>query len=562
MVGIGKTAVCLLSVVAMALGGENLVITDARGAGNTRLANGRHAISFEPGAAYGSSATWKLARPLESGWHTVEFEFSGESNSRKLIDFQCLDASEKTILSADLYHLPSKTGSGPRSRIGIHLASGGANFIRWRKNQTRSMRSTPLVGLSLEQGRPKIGTAAMEILALEIGSQGIRVPENLGGHLKLITTPAAVTWQQEGQTPFTTPKSRETTVFLSGTLSGLRTTDPKPQFAWLEKRYETQSPINPAGLDGPVLPLFAEETCRRTIEIIGSGLDAEHVALADFPGGASMAAVQSWDDGIPQDLRAAGLLHRHGWRATFFFNRNSPMVARWKALEDLGMEVGSHSWSHPFYPQQSPGRCRDESVLMRKFLETKVGHPVISFAYPFNYGPAYDTEGDYVQRAQQTAGYLGCRSTMNGPLSLDALGNPMNLTPSAHFLAGKTQLESEWQRAASTQRGVFYLWGHTYEISTKKDWLSFEEQLRHYGRRPGVWYASQGDLMVWKHLRDTTRITVSGSSERLLIHIDFHPLHPWWASRIPMDLRIPGLVKSANSDGRSLSLRDGLVRLP
>lgn len=553
----------LMSAISSAAHGMNLIGQATDGIQISRLSNGQTAIVFEPGTPVGISSSWRLNQPLEVGWHTVEFQFSQESDSRKLVDFQCLDASGNPILSLNLYHLPSTTGSEPISRIGIHLPAA-ATTIRWRKNQSRSMRSAPLIGLSLKPGRPTQKSCLMEAIALTAQNGKFTLPDNLGGgHMRLVTpVPAPVRWIGNDAKSFTSPAASETAVFLAAKLAGLETSEPELKSALLERRFESPCPIGTNALPPTLMPWHGPGKIRQTIEITGSGLRPNDTALADFPGGASMAAVQSWDDGIPQDLRAAQLLQRHGWRATFFFNHHSPMVNQWQSLEDLGMEVGSHSWSHPFYPLQSPRRCRDESVMMRKFLESKVGHPVISFAYPFNYAPAYDADGDYVLRAQHDAGYLGCRSTMNGPMSLDEPGNPFILKPNAHFLAGKYQLEAEWQRAATVKRGVWYVWGHTYEIASEKDWQAFEALLSHFGRRPGVWYASQGDLMIWKHLRDATRLEVTGDSEQMTIQLESLPLHPWWANRVPMTLQVPGTIHTASLNGKPVPVANGILSLP
>jgi peptidoglycan/xylan/chitin deacetylase (PgdA/CDA1 family) len=322
--------------------------------------------------------------------------------------------------------------------------------------------------------------------------------------------------------------------------------------------------INAVGLDRPLLPLFGEGRTKRSIEVRGENLDPAKVEMADYPGGAKMAAVLSWDDGVSQDIPAAKLMHRHGWRATFFLNHHSPMVGKSKELTDLGMEIGSHSWSHPFYPLQSPDRCHQESVMMRKFLESKVNHPVISFAYPFNYGPAFDQKGDYVLRAQSDAGYLSCRSTMNGPLALDSLGDALALKTNGHFLMGRQKIEAEWQRALTTRFGIFYVWGHTYEIAKEEDWKNFEDLLHTYGKRPQTWYASQGDLMVWKRLREETHISASGDSTRMEITVDTPTLHPWWAGRVPIAIQVSGKVSAASSSGVQIPLagRDLQFHLP
>jgi len=70
--------------------------------------------------------------------------------------------------------------------------------------------------------------------------------------------------------------------------------------------------------------------------------------------------------------------------------RNSVAMAQWREMESKGMEIGSHSWSHPHLDRTSPKECLDQVVEMRRYLEKETGHPVISFAYPYGYKPAND----------------------------------------------------------------------------------------------------------------------------------------------------------------------------
>jgi peptidoglycan/xylan/chitin deacetylase (PgdA/CDA1 family) len=545
----------------MAAAAVNPAMHDAAGSGKVFLPDGRAVIRFDATAPKDASATWALKSPLEPGWHTVELGFGPEQDTRKLIDLEFLDPTGAPILAVNLYHAPSRTGELPVAALGIHLTRT-AMAIRWRKNQARNMQSAPLLGLSIKPGRPADGRAFMEAVDAPFRSGRMVVPGELGGGLLRAVSPHPVSlkWTQADGVSFTTPAALETTAFLTADLLELSLIDGRNEALLLERRFETKSPVSAVGLDRPVIPLMGAARQHHTLEITGTNLDPKSVRIADFPGGARMAAVQSWDDGIPQDKRATELLQKWGWRASFFFNHHSPMVGRWKELEDLGMEVGSHSWSHPFYPLQSPQRCRDESVLMRLFLESKVGHPVISFAYPFNYGAAYDARGDYVLRAQREAGYLSGRSTLNGPLTLDCLGEPLAMKPNAHFLAGRDRIEWDWQRAAATPQGVFYIWGHTYEIASEADWAAFEDLLKTYGRNPSTWYASQGDLMVWNLLRDTTKLAVSGDANRLVVRMDHGSLHPWWAARVPLAIRVSGQVSRATADGKALSLSGGEIQ--
>jgi len=331
---------------------------------------------------------------------------------------------------------------------------------------------------------------------------------------------------------------------------------------FLEHRHETKTPFSQDGLKATVMPLSLDEKRRFTIDVEGIGLDAKRARLADFPNGARLAAVQSWDDGIPQDMRLAKMLAKHGWRASFFLNRNSPMLTHWKELEDLGMEVGSHSWSPPPYWLQRPVRCHEEGVCMRLFLEGRVGHPVISFAYPFDYNPAYDALGDYVLRAQKDAAYMSCRSTKLGELTLDQPGELLAMTTDGHALLPRSRLEEAWKRASGSAGGIFYIWGHSYDIAKESDWRAFEDTLRFFGRRHEAWYASQGDLMVWKWLRENTRLSASGNDTKASITVEHPRIHPWWAARVPIAVRIPGRVTRATIDGKPLRVTGDHIQIP
>lgn len=226
------------------------------------------------------------------------------------------------------------------------------------------------------------------------------------------------------------------------------------------------------------------------------------------------------------------------------------------------MEVGTHSWSHPAYWLQSPKRCRDESLSIRLFLEQRVQHPVISFAYPFNYRPAYDLAGDYVLRAQSDAQYLSCRSTESGLLRLDDLGNPLAMSTNGHFLMPREKIEQAWKSASNTPLGVFYIWGHSYEMTKEAEWDAFENLLKVYGKRSEAWYAAQGDLMVWQWMRSQVRVHATGSANHLRITLERPVLHPWWAARVPVALKFSGAIQSATLNNQNLEIIANQVQIP
>jgi len=564
--GTGPMVLFLLFFVAAMLSTAAELVelrpADASGSGVVKGEGGSEMVIFEPGAPQGTSAVWKLKEPLPAGWHTVQITFGPEHQSRKLIDFQCIDEVGGTLLSTDLYHLPSKSRGMSDVTFSIFLPRPAVG-IRWTKNQVRNMRSAPLAGLRISPGRADATRSVIEVVAAVLDRGSVGIPRQLGrGHWRAwADVPVSLRWSGSGGESFETPVSDATMVYLGSPLEGLEVVGGSPAILVLERRPDLPDPEGMNDVGANLIPLFRGGRVKWVIEVEGDDLDPREVVIADFPTGARMAALQSWDDGIPQDLRTAELLHRHGWRGTFFLNRSSAMVEHWGKLTDWGMEVGSHSWSHPYYPFQSPRRCRDESVLMRAFLESLTGHPVISFAYPFNYGPAYDKDGDYVLRAQRDAGYLSSRTTMAGAISMDDGVNKQILPAGVHFLAGPKRIDEEWQRAARSIRGVFYLWGHSYEMVEEEDWKVFEAMLKRYGEHDGVWYASQGDLMVWEAWRARTRIHATGHAEKVTIQVDSEMPHSWWAARIPFALRVPGRLSRVSGSIPGLKIIDGGVEI-
>jgi peptidoglycan/xylan/chitin deacetylase (PgdA/CDA1 family) len=111
------------------------------------------------------------------------------------------------------------------------------------------------------------------------------------------------------------------------------------------------------------------------------------------PGMAVLTFDDGWRDAV---TTAAPLLARLGVRATFFvcpggFGKHfsdldgEPALlteAEVRALHEAGMEIGSHSMSHPDLRVLRRGRLRRELVSSRKAVEALTGQPCVTLAYP------------------------------------------------------------------------------------------------------------------------------------------------------------------------------------
>ncbi|HEV8374774.1 MAG TPA: polysaccharide deacetylase family protein [Candidatus Polarisedimenticolia bacterium] len=146
-----------------------------------------------------------------------------------------------------------------------------------------------------------------------------------------------------------------------------------------------------------ILPLGE---CLRRME--GEGLPPRTVCL-------------TFDDGKKSDLhRVAPILASEGVRGTFFIipgwlgNPNIMGADEVRSLADLGMEIGSHSQTHPFMTSLTEPGLAAETALSKEFLEELVGKPVECFSYPYG-----DVDGR-VRDAVARAGYRAACGTRRG----------------------------------------------------------------------------------------------------------------------------------------------------
>ena len=296
--------------------------------------------------------------------------------------------------------------------------------------------------------------------------------------------------------------------------------------------------------------------------MIGSSLNGDAPSLAIFPRGLRIAVLTSWDDGAMTDFRLAEVLHRQGYHPTFLMNQPSPAMKSLDKLEALGVEVGSHCWHHPFLFILPPQRAMEECVEMRKLLEKQLKHPVISFAYPNGYTPAYDTQGDYVLRAVKAAGYWSGRTTDTAMNTYNSITDALTIRSNG-FFGGRDSLIKDWEKTRTTEGGIFYFWGHSWQIGkTDEQWKDFEDFVAKFARQPDAWYASLGEMSVWLWSRKNVQISVASKTPRKMTVKLTHPwLHPWLAAECPLTLKVPSGVKSVRWHGESIPVSNGFVEL-
>jgi peptidoglycan/xylan/chitin deacetylase (PgdA/CDA1 family) len=115
-------------------------------------------------------------------------------------------------------------------------------------------------------------------------------------------------------------------------------------------------------------------------------------------------AVLTFDDAFADfETVVMPILQRHGFPATLYVptayagrtaswlrdcNEDRRPILSWRALREItsaGIEVASHSHTHPQLDRMPLPLVRDEVRRSRQILEDNLGVPIEGFAYPFGY---------------------------------------------------------------------------------------------------------------------------------------------------------------------------------
>jgi len=112
----------------------------------------------------------------------------------------------------------------------------------------------------------------------------------------------------------------------------------------------------------------------------------------------------------------------------------------------------------------------------RDRLEQIFGYPVVGFAYPFG------SYNDAVMEAVKEAGHLYARTTEN-VAEVFPPASPMAFHSNCHFKS-----PDFWDRFDHVREvgGVFYFWGHSYEIMDEDEWQSLEDKIARLSANPSV----------------------------------------------------------------------------
>jgi peptidoglycan/xylan/chitin deacetylase (PgdA/CDA1 family) len=531
----------------------------------------------------GGFAEWTFETPLPAGWWHGKAESTirhGQYVNGE-IGFVLISPQAKTSIPYGPHNYRGGKKGEPQVFEFWIYAPAPVTSVRYQPTTDlyRWNETWPLAKLTLEQKTPD-NLTAIDALALDVPIKDgmAELPNSLpSGSFWIsgvVRKPGTVTVKTEDGKSVAMPVSLDqygrqagqTRYFYLYTPLAQISVEPKDAISMLGIQHKKSSPFNAPDLPDkqPLITLFDEKKPQTaTLELIGNNLDGSAPTFAAFPFGKKIAVVTTWDDGSKEDLRLVDIFQKHGFHPSFFFNNNSAMMAEAANFEAKGAEVGSHGYGHPFLYQITPVEADFHMVEQRRVLEAKLGHPVISMAYPNGYSTAYDVTGDYVLNAVRKAGYLSGRTTATGDLNINKMGDLLKMNSNGFFGYGK-QLVENYQKRKDTEVEIFYFWGHSWQIGkSDAQWNEFETLLTNFADNPEAWYATQGDLSVWNWIRNNTKTEVTSKSPTSTkISFTRPTLHSWLAARVPLAIKVPAGVTQVKWQGKTLDVQNGTVDLP
>ena len=223
---------------------------------------------------------------------------------------------------------------------------------------------------------------------------------------------------------------------------------------------------------------------------------------------------QCWDDGVYTDIRLIGILREYGAKATFNLNPgNAPEETRgtswgrfcepplhwgyrgfdagkiavkdWKHVY-RGFKVASHCWKHEVAGRVSDEEFAEAAVKARKLLEDIFETSCPGFAWPCGISTPETV------KLLKEAGFAYGRTT-KAVDDVSACRETVTLDPNCHFADNKFR---EKYMRVKEQGGVFYFWGHSYEMMDCEGmWDQLEQKIRFISEDPDAEWCDVIDLV-------------------------------------------------------------------
>lgn len=243
-----------------------------------------------------------------------------------------------------------------------------------------------------------------------------------------------------------------------------------------------------------------------------------------YPGFKRKALTLSYDDGVRQDKKLISIMQKHGLKGTFNINGgmfgteyNGEEVGRMTVEEAVelynssGMEVAIHGFKHLSLAKVDSAIAVNDVIKDRVELENIFGRIIKGMAYAngsYNddvvdllkkCGVNYSRTVVSTEKFELPTDWLKLPATAhhNNPRLMELAEQFVNLPKGRHFWYDTPKL--------------FYLWGHSYEFDTNKNWNVIEEFAEFMGGREDIWYATNGEIFDYVTAFDRLEYNAEGT---------------------------------------------------
>ena len=221
---------------------------------------------------------------------------------------------------------------------------------------------------------------------------------------------------------------------------------------------------------------------------------------------------QCWDDGVYTDIRLTGILRQYGAKATFnLMPGRAPECTtppQWATITDenfgykgfrsgkiaiadykkvySGFKVASHNWMHEVAGKVPDEEFIEAAIHARKFLEDLFEMECPGFAWPCG-GTTPETA-----KLLREAGFAYGRTTQYVD-DVRQCADTLILNSNCHFQ--DRNFMAKYDQVKETG-GVFYFWGHSYEmLDCEGLWDQLEQKIRFISEDPDAEWCDVIDLV-------------------------------------------------------------------
>ena len=215
---------------------------------------------------------------------------------------------------------------------------------------------------------------------------------------------------------------------------------------------------------------------------------------------------QCWDDGVLNDIKVAELCRKYEAKATFNLNPGFHWAKKritdqghcylgkyysgklaWDEVTSVyeGFEVASHGMCHLPADRIDAKVIAADAVSARNIIEDKFQKECRGFAWPCSCNTPETCD------LLRENGFAYARLVGSTP-DVTGYTDPMLLTPTCHFQ--DSEFYRKYEEAKKT--GVFYFWGHTYEMMDSPGlWDQVEQKLAFISADPESEWADVIDII-------------------------------------------------------------------